>query len=124
MIDVSPRYGRHRSPPEIISRAGWLYHRFCLSFRDAEDLRAERRVIVSYKTIRYWARSSDLTTRPSYGGGKVDSVTPGSLTTSSSASEARDITCGVPLTEMVMSSTSWSRVDETPPLQGHSSASC
>ena len=64
MIDVSPLYGRHRSPPEIISRAGWLYHRFCLSFRDAEDLRAERRVIVSYKTVRYWARSSDLTTRP------------------------------------------------------------
>jgi putative transposase len=30
----------------------WLYHRFCLSFRDVEDLLAERVIIVSYETIR------------------------------------------------------------------------
>ncbi len=41
------RYHRHRFPPEIISRAVWLYHRFCLSFRDVEDLLAERRVTCS-----------------------------------------------------------------------------
>ena len=35
-------YRRHRFPPEIISHAVWLYHRFTLSFRDAEDLLAER----------------------------------------------------------------------------------
>ncbi len=47
-------YVGHRYPPEIISHAVWLYHRFCLSFRDVEDLLAERGVIVSYETIRQW----------------------------------------------------------------------
>ncbi len=32
----------------------WLYHRYCLSFRDVEDLLAERGIIVSYETIRQW----------------------------------------------------------------------
>ena len=49
-----PRYLRHRFPPEIISHAVWLYHRYCLSFRDVEDLLAERGLIVSYETIRQW----------------------------------------------------------------------
>jgi putative transposase len=47
-------YRRHRFPPEIISHAVWLYHRFTLSFRDVEDLLAERGVAVSYEAIRYW----------------------------------------------------------------------
>ncbi len=51
--DQSP-YRGYRYPPEIISRAVWLYHRFCLSFRDVEDLLAERGIIVSYETIRQW----------------------------------------------------------------------
>ena len=29
-------------------------HRYCLSFRDVEDLLAERGIIVSYETIRQW----------------------------------------------------------------------
>ena len=49
-----PRYHRHRFPPEIISHAVWLYHRYCLSFRDVEDLLAERGIIVSYETVRQW----------------------------------------------------------------------
>ena len=48
------RYLRHRFPPAIISHAIWLYHRYCLSFRDVEDLLAERGIIVSYETIRQW----------------------------------------------------------------------
>ena len=48
------RYLRHRLPPAIISHAVWLYHRYCLSFRDVEDLLAERGIIVSYETIRPW----------------------------------------------------------------------
>ncbi len=35
-------YRSHRFPAEIISPAVWLYHRFTLSFRDVEDLLAER----------------------------------------------------------------------------------
>ena len=49
-----PRYHRHRFPPEIISHAVWLYHRYCMSFRDVEDLLAERGIIVSYETVRQW----------------------------------------------------------------------
>ncbi len=47
-------YKRHRFPPEIIQHAVWLYFRFTLSFRDVEDLLAERGLDVSYESIRYW----------------------------------------------------------------------
>jgi putative transposase len=35
-------YKNHRFPVEIISHAVWLYFRFCLSFRDVEELLFER----------------------------------------------------------------------------------
>ena len=54
MKPSKPLYHRHRFPPEIIQYAVWLYHRFCLSFRDLEDLLAEREIAVSYETIRRW----------------------------------------------------------------------
>ena len=47
-------YAGYRFPPEIIQRAVWLYYRFTLSFRDVEDLLAERGIMVSYETIRRW----------------------------------------------------------------------
>ena len=50
------RYTGYRFPSEIISYAIWAYHRFCLSFRDVEDLLAERGIIVSYETIRRWCQ--------------------------------------------------------------------
>ena len=50
------RYLRHRFPPDIISHAVRVYHRYCLSFRDVEDLLAERGIIVSYETVRQWCR--------------------------------------------------------------------
>ena len=50
-------YHGYRFPPEIISHAVWLYHRFCLSFRDVEDLLAERGVTVSYEAIRQWCQT-------------------------------------------------------------------
>ena len=56
MNSHTPSYHGHRFPPEIISHAIWLYHRFCLSFRDVEDLLAERGILVSYETIRQWCR--------------------------------------------------------------------
>ena len=49
---TSPSYAGHRFPAEIIGHAVWLYHRFCLSFRDAADLLAQRGVTVTYETIR------------------------------------------------------------------------
>jgi putative transposase len=47
-------YSGYRLPPEIIQQAIWLYVRFTLSFRDVEDLLAERGIIVSYETVRRW----------------------------------------------------------------------
>jgi putative transposase len=48
-------YRRHRFPAAIIQHAVWLYFRFTLSYRDVEDLLAERGIDVSYETIRRWA---------------------------------------------------------------------
>ena len=50
-----PNYGGYRFPPEIISHAVWLYHRFGVSFRDVEDLLAQRGLTVSYEAIPYGA---------------------------------------------------------------------
>ena len=47
-------YKRHRFPPVIIQHAVWLYARFTLSFRDVEELLAERGVDVSNETVRRW----------------------------------------------------------------------
>jgi transposase-like protein len=47
-------YSGYRVPPEIIQQAIWLYVRFTLSFRDVEDLLAERGIVVSYETVRRW----------------------------------------------------------------------
>jgi len=38
MHQTRPQYHGYRFPPEIIVHAVWLYHRFCLSFCDVEDL--------------------------------------------------------------------------------------
>ena len=47
-------YRRHRFHPDIIRRAVWLYFRFTMSYRDVEDLLAERGIDVSYETVRLW----------------------------------------------------------------------
>ena len=47
-------YAGYRFPPEIIHQSIWLYLRFTLSFRDVEDLLAERGIEVSYETVRRW----------------------------------------------------------------------
>jgi len=45
-------YKNHRFRVEIISHAVWLYFRFCLSFRDVEEILLERGVFVTYEAIR------------------------------------------------------------------------
>ena len=54
--DPTDRYKNHRFPAEIISHAVWLYFRFCLSFRDVEELLLERSVVVTYEALRQWCR--------------------------------------------------------------------
>lgn len=47
-------FKRHRFPADVIRHAVWLYFRFTLSFRDVEEMLAQRRINVSYETIRCW----------------------------------------------------------------------
>ena len=60
MTSRPPTYRGYRFPPEIISHAVWLYYRFGLSFRDVEDLLAERGITVTYQAIRQWCRTFGL----------------------------------------------------------------
>ena len=52
MVEIS--YRRHRYPPAVIQHAVWLYLRFTLSYRDVEELLAERGLDISYETVRCW----------------------------------------------------------------------
>jgi len=47
-------FKRHRFPPVIIQHVVWLYARFTLSFRDVEEMLAERGIDVSNETVRRW----------------------------------------------------------------------
>jgi putative transposase len=47
-------YKRHRFPAEIISHCVWLYFRFCLSYRDVEELMAARGITLTYEAVRSW----------------------------------------------------------------------
>jgi putative transposase len=51
---IALNYKGFRFPPEIISHAVWLYFRFSLSFRDVEELLAQRGIVVTYETVRQW----------------------------------------------------------------------
>jgi putative transposase len=64
MTEIS--FSGYRFPPEIIQQAIWLYVRFALSFRDVEDLLAERGIVVSYETVRRWVNLAGKETRVSY----------------------------------------------------------
>jgi hypothetical protein len=55
-------FARHQFPPAIIRHAVWLYVRFTLSYRDVEDLIAERGLDVSYETVRRWVRNGSAFT--------------------------------------------------------------
>src|ERR687883_541668 len=76
-------YARHQFPPEIIRHAIWLYLRFTLSYRDVEELLAERGLEVSYETVRGWG---------------LDRQTPGIWTRWWSRSRGAACTCGAPST--------------------------
>ena len=47
-------FKRYRFPPEVVCHAVWLYARFTLSYRDVEDLLAQRNLDISYETVRRW----------------------------------------------------------------------
>ena len=47
-------YRGYHFPADVIQRAVWMYLRFTLSYRDIEDLLAERGIQVSYESVRRW----------------------------------------------------------------------
>src|SRR5439155_1638050 len=47
-------YRRHRFPPAVIQHAVWLYLRFTLSYRDVEELLAQRGLDLYYESVRCW----------------------------------------------------------------------
>jgi putative transposase len=55
-IPSTIHYKHHRFPVEVISYGVWLYYRFCLSYRDLEELLFVRGVFVTYESIRKWCR--------------------------------------------------------------------
>src|SRR5712671_6878594 len=52
MAEIS--YRRHRFPSVVIQHTVWLYLRFTLSYRDVEELLAERGLDISYESVRSW----------------------------------------------------------------------
>ena len=52
---AAPSYRGYRFPAEIISHCVWLYFRFCLSFRDGQEMMLERGVVVSHEAIGLWS---------------------------------------------------------------------
>jgi len=54
MISKGISFKRHRFPPAVICHAVWLCFRFTLSFRDLEEMLAQRGIDASYETIRCW----------------------------------------------------------------------
>src|ERR687898_823762 len=47
-------YSGYCFPRDIIQRAVWMYLRFTLSFRDVEELLAERGIVVTHESVRRW----------------------------------------------------------------------
>jgi hypothetical protein len=72
-VGALPRY---RFPPAIISHAVWLYYRFTLSFREVEDLLAQRGITVSYDSIRHWCEifGAAYAAAPALGGGVLAGI--------------------------------------------------
>jgi transposase-like protein len=73
-------YHRHRFPPVVIQHAVWLYLRFTLSYRDVEDLLAERGFDVSYETVRSWVLKFGPVIARRYGGAVLARAIDGTWT--------------------------------------------
>ena len=95
---TSLSYRGHRFSAPIIQHAVWLYLRFTLSYRDVEELLAERGLDLSYETIRVGYSNSARSSRDACGSGGRGQATVGTSMRWSCGSPAGACTCGVPLT--------------------------
>jgi hypothetical protein len=121
MAEIS--YRRHRFPPVVIQHAVWLYLRFTLSYRDVEELLAERGLDISYESVRSWVlKFGPMIAR------RLRQVRPlpaidGISTRWSSGSRASGCIYGAPSITKARSSTSWFSAGETGALPSSSCAS-
>jgi putative transposase len=67
-------YACHRFTHDVIRNAVWLYLWFTLSYRDVEDLLAERGLMVSNESIRRWCSNSDQSLLGIYGRSGVNGM--------------------------------------------------
>jgi hypothetical protein len=100
-------YRRDRFPPVVIHHAIWLYLRFTLSYRDVEDLLAERGLDISYETIRSWVLKFGPVIARRCDDVALGRATDGIWTRWWSGSPASGCTSGVPSIMRVRSSTFW-----------------
>ena len=91
-------YARHRFPPDVIRHAVWLYLRFTLSYRDVEDLLAERGLTVSNESIRRWVLKFGPIIARNLRENRPNLTLVGIATKWWSRSPDAKCTCGVPLT--------------------------
>jgi len=54
LLTPAPNDTGYRFAPEIISHGVWLSFRFSLSYRDIEELMAERGITLTWETVRQW----------------------------------------------------------------------
>ena len=105
---ATTKYKNHRVPVEIISHAVWLYFRFCLSFRDVEELLFERGVIVTYEAIRQWSRKFGQQYANQLRRRRPDPVTSGRWMKCFSPSRVNVTICGGPWNKTATCSIAWS----------------
>jgi transposase-like protein len=106
-------YRRHRFPPEIIQHAIWLYLRFTLSYRDVEELLAERGLDISYETVRRWVLKFGPTIARRLRQRRPRPSDRWHLDEMGCGSPASGCICGVPSITRARSSTCWFSADAT-----------
>ena len=111
MMELS--YRRHRFPPVVIQNAVWLYLRFTLSYRDIEDLLAERGLEISYETVRSWVLKFGPVIARRLRRRRPAQAIDGTWTRWLFGLPASGCTSGVPSTMKARSLTCWSRVAAT-----------
>jgi len=82
MSESTVSYKRHRFPPAIIAHVVWLYFRYPLSLRLVEEMLLERGVVVSYETVRRWAKKFGPVVHAGFDASDLPVMTSGILTRS------------------------------------------
>ena len=97
------------SLPVRIRHCFWLYFRYCLSYRDVEEMMAERGVVLTYESICRWCLKFGQTYANRLRQRRCSPATSGIWTRCSSPSTAGSIICGAPSISAERCWTSWCR---------------